>query len=55
MATQTRTQSGTTVIYTITDELGDAVTVTVVNSPPGAGINTSFSGSNIHQDGVQML
>ncbi len=55
MATQTKSQSGNSNIYTITDELGVVCTVTVGFTTAGAGINTSIATTGLHQDGAQML
>jgi len=52
---QTKTVSGSTTTYVITDTEGSTVTVAVTQSY-GAGMTATFSSSgNVHQDGQQQL
>ena len=55
MATQTRTQSGVNVVYSITSQNGAVCTVTANNSTPGGGISYSIAGTGMGQDGMQAL
>lgn len=55
MAGQTKTVSGQTTTYVITDVEGSTVTVVATQSY-GAGMTTTFTSSGgLHQDGMQML
>ena len=55
MATQTKSTSGNTTTYIITDVEGNFVTVNALQAP-GQVITTTFNSSgNIHQDAQQML
>jgi hypothetical protein len=55
MATQTKTTSGNTTSYVITDAEGNTLTVALTNSY-GAGRTCVFtSAGGLHQDGQQAL
>ena len=55
MAGQTKTVSGQTTTYVITDTEGSSVTVAVTNNI-GGGITCTFTSSgNVHQDAQQQL
>lgn len=55
MASQTKSVSGNTTTYTITDSEGSSVAVAALQAP-GQPITTTFSSSGgLHQDGQQML
>ena len=55
MASQTKSVSGNTTTYVITDVEGSTVTV-AATSNPGTGITTTYTSSgNVHQDASQML
>ena len=55
MAAQTKSTSGNTTTYTITDMTGSTVTV-VATTTPVQGVTTTFSSSGgLHEDGMQML
>jgi hypothetical protein len=55
MATQTKTVSGNTTTYVITDLEGATVTVALTQGY-GSGRTCTFASSgNVHQDGQQML
>lgn len=55
MATQTKTTSGNTTTYVITDTYGSTVTVNLTQGF-GSGRTCTFSSSgNVHQDAMQQL
>lgn len=55
MAKQTKTVSGTTTTYVITDQASNTVTV-VVTQVPGAAITSTFTSSGaLLNDGTQLL
>lgn len=54
MATQTKSVSGSTTTYTITDEAGNAMTVAVA-LPLGTAVKVTFAGAAVLPDAQQML
>lgn len=55
MAAQTKTVSGNTTTYVITDMLGSTVSIAATTTPV-QGVTCTFSSSgSFHEDGSQML
>lgn len=55
MAGQTKTVSGNTTTYVITDTEGSTVTVAFTNSFGGGFTTTYASSGGLHVDGMQLL
>lgn len=55
MASMTRSDSGTTVTYVITDMSGSTMTATVTQTPVAGNTVTFASSGGLHADGLAML